>query len=112
MKTSSHSPWSCKFVTLKLVLAGMKSQSQNVVQVPAAFRNFTMPQKKKTLDELVQDKWFCYIEDGKIGLGVRSCLDLRSWFCNLDVRSCEVCNEAALKAVFNCFFAALLSRSD
>ncbi|KAJ0083483.1 hypothetical protein Patl1_30207 [Pistacia atlantica] len=79
------------------VLAGMGSQSQNGVHVPAAFRNFTMSQKEKTLDELVQDKWLCYTEDGKIGLGVRSCLDLRSWFRNLDVPSCEVCNEAVLK---------------
>ncbi|KAJ0077532.1 hypothetical protein Patl1_35380 [Pistacia atlantica] len=67
---------------------------------------------KKPLDELVQDKCLCYTEDGKIGLGVRYCLDLRSWFRNLDVASCKVCNEAILKVVLNCFVAALLSRSD
>ncbi|KAJ0112657.1 hypothetical protein Patl1_02907 [Pistacia atlantica] len=70
-----------------------------------------MSQKEKTLDELVQDKCLCYTEAGKIGLGVRSCLDLPSWFCNLDVPSCEVSSEVVLKVVFNCFFAALLSRS-
>lgn len=94
------------------VLSGMGSQLQNGVHVPSAFRNFTMSQKEKTLDDLVQDKWLNYIEDGKIGLGVRSFLDLRSWFRSLDVASCELCNEAVLKVVFNCFFATLLAKSD
>ncbi|KAJ0077967.1 hypothetical protein Patl1_37091 [Pistacia atlantica] len=49
----------------------MGSQSQNVVHVLAALRNFTMSQKEKTLDELVQDNCLRYIEDDKIGLGVR-----------------------------------------
>ncbi|KAL9458522.1 hypothetical protein AB3S75_007397 [Citrus x aurantiifolia] len=65
--------------------------------LPAAFRNFTMSQKEKTLDEFVQDQWLCRTPDGKIGLGVRSCLDLRGWFRNLDVPFCEVCNEAVVK---------------
>ncbi|KAJ0091372.1 hypothetical protein Patl1_12433 [Pistacia atlantica] len=42
-----------------------------------------MSQKGKTLDELLQDKCLCYTEDGKMGLGVRSYLDLWSWLCNL-----------------------------
>ncbi|XP_044467481.1 uncharacterized protein LOC123197305 isoform X2 [Mangifera indica] len=79
------------------VLSGMGSQLQNGVHVPSAFRNFTMSQKEKTLDDLVQDKWLNYIDDGKIGLGVRSFLDLRSWFRSLDIASCELCNEAVLK---------------
>ncbi|KAE8664963.1 Non-structural maintenance of chromosomes element 1 [Hibiscus syriacus] len=66
--------------------------------IPAAFRNFTMSQKEKTLDQLVKDKWLCYTEDDNIGVGVRSVLDLRSWFNNAGVPSCEVCNEAGLKA--------------
>ncbi|KAJ0113183.1 hypothetical protein Patl1_02374 [Pistacia atlantica] len=94
------------------VLAGMGSQSQNVVHAPAALRNFTTSQKEKTSDELLQEKYPFYTEDGKIRLGVRSCLDLWSWLCNLDVPSCEVCNEVILKVVFNCFFVTLLSRSD
>ncbi|GLU11773.1 hypothetical protein SLE2022_284950 [Rubroshorea leprosula] len=81
------------------VLNGAGSQSQDASsQVPAAFRNFTLSQKEKTLHELVQDKWLCHTEDGKIGVGVRSILDLRSWFRNADVPSCEVCNETCLKA--------------
>ncbi|KAH9790395.1 non-structural maintenance of chromosomes element 1-like [Citrus sinensis] len=70
--------------------------------LPAAFRNFTMSQKEKTLDEFVQDQWLCCTPDGKIGLGVRSCLDLRGWFRNLDVPFCEVCNEAVVKGEILC----------
>ncbi|KAK3211070.1 hypothetical protein Dsin_015776 [Dipteronia sinensis] len=80
------------------ILAGMGSESQDApLQIPAAIRNFTMSQKEKTLDELMQDKWLCLTPDGNIGLGVRSCLDLRSWFRSSDIPSCEVCNEAAVK---------------
>ncbi|KAB2089168.1 hypothetical protein ERO13_A03G035066v2 [Gossypium hirsutum] len=77
------------------VLNSSGSQSQDV---PAAFKNFTMSHKEKTLDQLVKDKWLCYTEDDNIGLGVRSILDLRSWFHNAGVPSCQVCNEAGFKA--------------
>ncbi|CAN4089741.1 unnamed protein product [Withania somnifera] len=53
--------------------------------------------KEKTLEELARDHWLS-LNDGKIGLGVRSFLDLRSWFRSNEVPSCEVCNEAAVKA--------------
>ncbi|XVF20195.1 hypothetical protein REPUB_Repub11eG0177000 [Reevesia pubescens] len=76
---------------------GSQSQDGSLI-IPAAFRNFTMSHKEKTLDQLVQDKWLCYTEDNNIGVGVRSILDLRSWFHNAEVPSCEVCNEAGLKA--------------
>ncbi|KAJ8766835.1 hypothetical protein K2173_008389 [Erythroxylum novogranatense] len=85
----------------------LESQVQNVSgsetqgsqsQVPPAFRNFLMSQKETTLHELVRDKWLCNTSDGQIGLGVRSYLDLRSWFHSSGVPSCEVCNEAAIKA--------------
>lgn len=66
------------------------------MQIPAAFRNFSMSQKEKTLEELVKDQWLS-LTDGKIGLGVRSFLDLRSWFRSNEVPPCEVCNEAAVK---------------
>ncbi|XP_059665099.1 uncharacterized protein LOC132311278 isoform X2 [Cornus florida] len=80
-------------------LTGTGSQSQGgPSQVPPAFRNFSLSQKEKTLEELVRDQWLCSTPDGNIGLGVRSFLDLRSWFRNNDVPSCEVCNEAGLKA--------------
>ncbi|XP_050369172.1 uncharacterized protein LOC126787308 [Argentina anserina] len=58
-----------------------------------------MSQKEKTLDEFVGDKWLSFTAEGHVGLGVRSFLDLRSWFRNNDVPSCEVCNEAGVKAV-------------
>lgn len=78
---------------------GIGSQSPSGTStVPYAFKNFTISQKDKTIDELVQDRWLCSIPDGKIGLGVRSFLDLRSWFRSNDVTSCEICNEAGVKA--------------
>lgn len=80
------------------VLTGT-SHSQGIPpNVPAAFKNFSISQKEKTLDELVQDQWLSSTPDGKIRLGVRSFLDLRSWFHNNDVPSCDVCNEAGVKA--------------
>ncbi|KAL2470463.1 embryo defective [Abeliophyllum distichum] len=78
---------------------GTDSQSQGgSTEVPPAFKNFSMAQKEKTLEQLMQDKWLCLTPDGKIGLGVRSFLDLRSWFRTNEVPACEVCNEAAVKA--------------
>ncbi|VFR02890.1 unnamed protein product [Cuscuta campestris] len=80
------------------VLNDSSSQSQTEsTQVPAAFRNFSMSQKEKTIEELVGDSWLCLTSDGKVGLGVRSFLDLRSWFRSNEVPSCQFCNEAAVK---------------
>ncbi|KAL6502960.1 hypothetical protein OROHE_024128 [Orobanche hederae] len=67
-------------------------------QIPPAFKNFSMSQKEKTLEKLQKDKWLSSTPDGKVGIGVRSFLDLRSWFRTNDVPTCEVCNEAAVKA--------------
>ncbi|CAA0841682.1 embryo defective 1379 [Striga hermonthica] len=75
------------------------SQSQGgSSQIPPAFKNFSMSQKEKTLEQLLKDKWLSSTPDGKIGIGVRSFLDLRSWFRTNEVPTCEVCNEAAVKA--------------
>ncbi|KZV56440.1 non-structural maintenance of chromosomes element 1 [Dorcoceras hygrometricum] len=68
------------------------------VQIPPALKNFSMSQKEKTLEQLVNDQWLSSTAEGKIGLGVRSFLDLRSWFRSNEVPACEVCNEAAVKA--------------
>ncbi|GAB2214809.1 hypothetical protein Droror1_Dr00019173 [Drosera rotundifolia] len=76
----------------------LESQTGSQTGVPSAFRTFSMSQKEKTLEELIKDKWLCSTSDGRIGLGVRSLLDLQSWFHNSDVPSCHVCNEAAVKA--------------
>lgn len=80
------------------------------LNVPPAFKNFTISQKEKTLDELVRDQWLWSTPDGNIGLGVRSFLDLRSWFRNNDVPSCEVCNEAGVKVGSYCGLAMMLLR--
>ncbi|KAK9279455.1 hypothetical protein L1049_013134 [Liquidambar formosana] len=79
------------------VLTGTESQG-GPLHIPPAFKNFSISQKEKTLNELVRDQWLCSTPDGNIGLGVRSFLDLRSWFRNNEVPSCEVCNEAGVKA--------------
>ncbi|XP_062082433.1 uncharacterized protein LOC133788831 [Humulus lupulus] len=63
-----------------------------------ALRNFSLSQKETTLQELLRDQWLSHTPDGNIGLGIRSFLDLRSWFHNNEVPSCEVCNEAGVKA--------------
>ncbi|KAK4788255.1 hypothetical protein SAY86_019574 [Trapa natans] len=78
-------------------VAGSQPQ-ENSSSVPAALRNFSMSQKERTLEELVRDRWLYLSADNNIGLGIRSFLDLRSWFCSNDIPSCEVCNEAAVKA--------------
>ncbi|XP_057776704.1 uncharacterized protein LOC130995441 [Salvia miltiorrhiza] len=81
------------------VLGATDSQAhEGAVQIPPAFKNFSMAQKEKTLDQLVKDNWLCSTPEGKIGIGVRSFLDLRSWFRSNEVPACEVCNEAAIKA--------------
>ncbi|KAL9228655.1 hypothetical protein vseg_004210 [Gypsophila vaccaria] len=65
--------------------------------VPAALRNFSLSQKEKTLEELIRDGWLSIV-NGNIGFGVRSFLDLRSWFRNNEIPPCDVCNEAGVKA--------------
>ncbi|CAN1195852.1 Non-structural maintenance of chromosomes element 1 homolog [Linum perenne] len=77
---------------------GVDTQSQGSLEVPAAIRNFSMSQKERTIDELVENKWLSQTPDGDIGLGFRSYLDLRSWFHNMGIPSCEVCNEGGVKA--------------
>ncbi|MFS7907508.1 putative transcription factor C2H2 family [Helianthus anomalus] len=67
-------------------------------EIPPALKNFTMSQKEKAIHEFIQDQWLCATSDGNIGLGVRSFLDLRSWFHNNEVPKCDVCNEAGIKA--------------
>ncbi|XP_077241502.1 uncharacterized protein LOC143882011 isoform X2 [Tasmannia lanceolata] len=66
--------------------------------VPPAFKNFSISQKEKTLHDLINDHWLCSTSNGNIGLGIRSFFDLRSWFRNNDVPSCDICNEAGVKA--------------
>ncbi|OWM69082.1 non-structural maintenance of chromosomes element 1 homolog [Punica granatum] len=81
------------------VQTGAGSQSQDHPStIPAAFRNFSLSQKEKTLEELTRDRWLYISVDDRVGLGIRSFLDLRSWFRSNDIPSCEVCNEAAVKA--------------
>lgn len=65
--------------------------------VPSALKYFSLTEKEKTLHELVKDHWLNLTTDGNIKLGVKSFLDLRSWFRNNDVPSCQVCNEAGVK---------------
>eukprot|EP01018_Ginkgo_biloba_P037938 Gb_24271 [translate_table: standard] len=76
-----------------------KQESQGELsQVPSGFKQFSMVQKEKTLEDLVRNRWLCTTEEGKLGLGVRAFLELRSLFKNFDVPFCDVCNEAGIKA--------------
>ncbi|KAL7084427.1 hypothetical protein ACP275_14G222600 [Erythranthe tilingii] len=85
-------------IRLDTQVHGVTDSQPHAGQIPPAFKNFSMSQKEKTLEQLVKDNWLCSMPDGKIGIGVRSFLDLRSWFRANEVPACEVCNEAAVKA--------------
>lgn len=80
----------------QVIVASQSQGGQH--QVPPALKYFSISQKEKTLDELVRDQWLNLTADGNISLGVKSFLDLRSWFRNNEVPSCHVCNEAGVKA--------------
>ncbi|CAL5088581.1 unnamed protein product [Urochloa decumbens] len=67
-------------------------------RLPTSIKNFSFSQKEKTLEDLIQDRWLANTSTGKIGLGTRSFLDLRSWFRGNDIPSCVDCNEACIKA--------------
>ncbi|XP_062204660.1 uncharacterized protein LOC133906702 isoform X2 [Phragmites australis] len=80
----------------QVVIVDGSQDSQS--HLPTSIKNFTLSQKEKTLNELIRDHWLSYTSTGKIGLGIRSFLDLRSWFRGNDIPSCVVCNEACIKA--------------
>ncbi|XP_066383115.1 uncharacterized protein [Miscanthus floridulus] len=80
----------------QVVIVDSSEDSQS--RLPSSIKNFSLSQKEKTLDELIRDRWLSYTSTGKIGLGTRSFLDLRSWFRGNDIPSCVVCNEACIKA--------------
>ncbi|EPS59566.1 hypothetical protein M569_15239 [Genlisea aurea] len=67
-------------------------------QLPPGFKSFSMSQKEKTLEQLIKDDWLCSLPDGRIGIGIRSFLELRSWFRKNEVPTCDICNDAAVKA--------------
>ena len=81
----------------QVVIADGTQDTQS--RLPSSITNFLFSQKEKTLTELIQDRWLAYTSEGKIGLGIRSFLDLRSWFRSNDIPSCEVCNEAGIKVL-------------
>ncbi|XP_062183454.1 uncharacterized protein LOC133887495 [Phragmites australis] len=80
----------------QVVIVDGSQDSQS--RLPTSIKNFTLSQKEKTLNELIRDHWLSYTSTSKIGLGIRSFLDLRSWFRGNDIPSCMVCNEACIKA--------------
>lgn len=106
-KKYTYSLMSCKcwlkcsnFMVYLQVTIVTDSQSQgSQPNVPTALKNFSLSQKEKTLHELVRDQWLDLTTDGVIRLGLKSFLDLRSWFRNNDLPSCHVCNEAGIKVV-------------
>lgn len=87
----------CLTITVFICQLGDPGSRSQVT--PPVFKNFSISLKEKTISELVQDKWLNCTPDGFVNLGVRSFLDLRSWFRSNDVPSCEVCNEAGVKVL-------------
>lgn len=84
---------------LVLHLQAPEGASQSQGGCCAALRNFSLSQKEKAIEELINDQWLNRTPDDNIALGMRSFLDLRSWFRNSDVPSCEACNEAGVKVL-------------
>ncbi|GJN13904.1 hypothetical protein PR202_gb00660 [Eleusine coracana subsp. coracana] len=82
----------------QVVIADADGSQDSQSRLPTSIKNFTLTQKEKTLTELIRDRWLSYTSSGNIGLGIRSFLDLRSWFRGNDIPSCVVCNEACIKA--------------
>ncbi|KAH9315157.1 hypothetical protein KI387_023784, partial [Taxus chinensis] len=77
----------------------VKQESQvEFNQIPSAFKQFSMAQKEKSLEDLLKNRWLCTTEEGKIGMGIRAFLELRSLFKDFEVPFCDVCNEAGIKA--------------
>jgi non-structural maintenance of chromosomes element 1 len=87
----------------QVVIADADSSQDSQSRLPTSIKNFTLTQKEKTLTELIRDRWLSYTSSGKIGLGIRSFLDLRSWFRGNDIPSCVVCNEACIKVLVRDF---------
>ncbi|KAJ7518146.1 hypothetical protein O6H91_21G057600 [Diphasiastrum complanatum] len=75
-----------------------QQQSDGVTSQSPAGSKLTMAQKEKTLTDLIADKWLSHTDDGLISLGIRTFLELRNVFKNLDIPFCDVCNEAGIKA--------------
>ncbi|KAL6009740.1 hypothetical protein ACLOJK_000169 [Asimina triloba] len=84
-------------LNLSLDYQTFQASQGNQSQTPPAFKNFSMSQKEKALKDLIQDQWLCSPTNGSVGIGIRSFLDLRSWFQNNEVPPCNICNEAGVK---------------
>nr|KYP41557.1 Non-structural maintenance of chromosomes element 1 isogeny [Cajanus cajan] len=84
---------SIRALNLSLDVASDPQSQGGQPNVPSSLKNFSLSQKEKTLQELVRDQWLNLTTDGIIKLGLKSFLDLRSWFRNNDVTSChaELC---------------------
>ncbi|XP_024542587.1 non-structural maintenance of chromosomes element 1 homolog [Selaginella moellendorffii] len=72
-----------------------EASSSQSVSLP----KLSLAQRDKVLGDLAADKWLYRTEDGGVSLGIKSFLELRSVFMNLEVPFCDVCNEAAIKAM-------------
>ncbi|GJN28412.1 hypothetical protein PR202_gb16530 [Eleusine coracana subsp. coracana] len=82
----------------QVVIADADGSQDSQSRLPTSIKNFTLTQKEKTLTELIRDRWLSCTSSGNIGLGIRSFLDLRSWFRGNDIPSCVVCNKPCIKA--------------
>ncbi|KAG0599427.1 hypothetical protein M758_12G150700 [Ceratodon purpureus] len=81
----------------------LDTQNETQTQVEASTSQaaplkLTLAAKEETLATLVSENWLGRTENGKVILGTKSFLELRSLFKNFEVPFCDVCNEAAIKA--------------
>lgn len=90
-----------KVISISPLNVQADSQSQGGASTSqAAPVRLTLAAKEDTLASLVADKWLSRREDGRVALGIKSFVELRSLFKNFEVPFCDVCNEAAIKVLF------------
>lgn len=63
----------------------------------AAARNLSATDKERNIEELVADGWLEKQGDGRLALGPRTFMELRTYIQSLDVPTCNACKEPAVK---------------
>ncbi|GJU84084.1 glutathione reductase, cytosolic [Tanacetum coccineum] len=102
--TTDHGEELMADVVLFATNAGQLQQPRSYLWLPSLFG---------VCDDVIEkDQWLYDTANGKFGLGVRSSLDLWSWFHNNEVPLCDACNEAGIKVQSSNFFSKLFVNQD
>eukprot|EP00271_Cylindrocystis_brebissonii_P021748 TRINITY_DN7958_c0_g1_i3.p1 TRINITY_DN7958_c0_g1~~TRINITY_DN7958_c0_g1_i3.p1 ORF type:complete len:391 (-),score=62.10 TRINITY_DN7958_c0_g1_i3:1279-2451(-) len=76
-----------------------QSEGSQSAAATAAPKTLTLSQKQSLLRTLSDQKWLQLEEGGRVSLGIRTYLELKGYLRLVErVRTCEVCNEAAIQA--------------